>query len=159
MPITPWENRAPKLVEDEAGVISEIHNASEATQRFAGWPSFHDAEIVSLHFDRGNHLQVVQEGDWAGRIPENLSAVFRIPADPPRQPHPILVTLAFCELHEVEIEGFNYQNPIVDLVIQFEELPRVGTRCFRVDWGGSMGHEVSILCGAIAVQAIQPATP
>jgi len=158
--LEPWQQRVrDPLVEH--GAISQIANAEELIRHFGHWPPFEDAELISLDFDRGNHLAVVDRGAWNERQPEALEATFYVfnaevaPESVDRRP--ARVALVFTGLHEVTIEGLNHQNPIQGLGIHMERLDRLKTSCFRVNWGGTgMMHEVSLLCGAIEVRSLVP---
>ena len=158
--LEPWHHRVghPLVGSD---VVASISHGSDLVRHFGRWPSFEDAELVSLQFQRGNHMAVVESGDWGRRISPALDATFSVfdaeahPESSERRPAE--VTLRFSELHEVHIEGLGYQNPIQGLGIRHERLEPSGLTGFRVDWGGTgMGHEVSLLCTTIAVRSIVP---
>ena len=158
--LEPWEHRVrdPRV---EPGAVSQIANAEELIRHFGHWPPFEDAELVSLHFDRGNHLAVADRGVWNERQPPALEAVFYVfnaeVAAESADRRPAHVVLVFAELHEVTIEGLNYQNPIQGLGVHIETIGRVNASCFRVNWGGTgMSHEVSLLCSEIAVRSVAP---
>jgi hypothetical protein len=160
MTLEPWEQRvADPLVAPD--VRSQIANSEDLLRHFGRWPTFEDAELVSLQFDRGNHMAVVDRGDWDARKPETLVATFyafNAEADSDSSDRrPAHVSLLFSGLHEVQLEGLNYQNPIQGLGIHLEHVDRLRADCFRVNWGGTcMGHEVSLLCGTIAVRSVTP---
>jgi hypothetical protein len=45
------------------GIESLVQNSQKLTSAFGNWPSFHDAEVMDLHFWRGD----VKSGDWDER--------------------------------------------------------------------------------------------
>ena len=154
----PWGRRvADPLVASE--LTSQIAHSDALVRHFGRWPAFEDAELISMRFHRGNHMAVSDRGGWDQRVPPTLEAtfyVFNADADADsRERRPAHVSLVFSELHEVQIEGLNYQNPIQGLGIHLERLERLKLACFRVNWGGTgMRHEVSLLCESIAVQSV-----
>ena len=160
MGLRPWRQRVGEpLVGSE--VLSRIGNASTLVQHFGYWPSFEDAELISLEFHRGNHMEVSSSGNWDGRIPETLTAtfyVFATEADPESEGRrPAHASLAFSVLRAVSIEGLNYQNPIQGLGVHVEQVAGFRSPFFRVNWGGtSFHHEVSILCGSMSVRDLRP---
>jgi hypothetical protein len=65
----------------------------------------------------------------------------------------------FEDVDEVQINGFNHQNPIMGLSIAPAE-PLGEVRRFRVQWGGTcMQHDVSFTCGRIAVVRVVDLNP
>jgi hypothetical protein len=41
-------------------IASHIKGGEKLTSIYGGWPSFHDAEVIELHFWRGQ----MKPGDW-----------------------------------------------------------------------------------------------
>jgi hypothetical protein len=157
--LKPWDQRvADPLVSADA--LLRIASSDALVRHFGRWPSFEDAELISLEFDRGNHMAVVDRGDWDARKPETLVATFYAfnaeAAADSRDRRPAHVSLLFSDLHEAQIEGLSYQNPILGLGIHLERIERLKRDCLRVNWGGCMVHEVSLLCGGITVRSVTP---
>jgi hypothetical protein len=159
MPLQPWERRIQRpLVGPD--LVDRIAHGSDLVQHFGHWPTFEDAELISLHFHRGNHLEVAARAEWENRTPDSLEATFYVfsaevhPDSAERRP--AHVSLVFSDLHDVHIAGLSYQNPIRGLGIHMEHFEPLNSQCFRVNWGGTgMRHEVSLLCGSIAVRSVQ----
>jgi hypothetical protein len=155
-----WEERTIReLVTPEA--IAEIEGANLLIERFGEWPTFEDAEVLSLNLDRGNHWWVIQSGEWSQRIPPSLIATFYVfdgryaPEAPERKPTKVVIQ--FNEFEIFEIDGFNHQNPIVGLGINFEFSKNMNKNLFSVNWGGTgIKHEVSFSCGHIKVLSVEP---
>lgn len=144
-----------------AEVFSKIEQNQLLIERFGDWPSFHDAEVLKLVFDRGNHLQIIKTESWSDRIPESLCVQFYVfdwrygTESPPYRE--TLVTIRFEDFERFELNGFNYQNPIIGLGIQFEYSEFRRKDLFAVDWGCSaMSHEVSFSCERIIVESVEP---
>jgi hypothetical protein len=158
MRLEPWHQRvADPLVAPE--VASQIADSGHLVQHFGRWPTFEDAELVSIKFNRGNHMAVAERDDWRQRIPPTLEArfyVFNAEVGPESsERRPAEVSLQFSELHEAQIQGLGCQNPIQGLGIHIEQVESLRQACFRVNWGGA-GHEVSLLCTSIAVCSVEP---
>ena len=137
-------------------VIAAIANSNVVVERFGHWIKFEDAEVLSLSFDRGNLKQVFETGRWSDAVHPSLEAVFyvfdvsRPSGSPDRKPS--LLTLRFSKLDRFALNGFNHQNPIVELAILREHCDRLNIDLFAVDWGGSgLFHEASFTCERIEV--------
>jgi hypothetical protein len=155
-----WQDRPiPEGASDTA--ISQIEGASLLVGRFGKWPPFHDAEVLALDLDRGNHWRVIQSNAWDQRIPPSLTATFFVfdhlyAATAPERKE-TMVALRFEEFERFGIEGFNHQNPIIGLGIAFEYSTNLRKNLFAVDWGGTaLPHEVSFTCGRIRVVNVEP---
>jgi hypothetical protein len=61
--VEPWHQRvADPLVAPE--VVSQVADSGQLVRHFGRWPTFEDAELVSIEFNRGNHMAVAERGDW-----------------------------------------------------------------------------------------------
>lgn len=156
----PWPER-PIPEHTDVAIVAAIERSQLLIERFGYWPTSHDAEVLKLVFERGNHLQIVQTGAWSERIPESLVVRFyvfdwdRREETPPYRP--TFVTLRFESLERFGLEGFNDQNPIIGLGITREYSANRRKDLFAVDWGGTaMSHEVSLTCERITVQSVEP---
>ncbi|GAB6142242.1 hypothetical protein JCM14076_29710 [Methylosoma difficile] len=131
--------------------------------RFTDWPSFHDAEVLKLTFERGNHLEIIETDAWSKRIPESLTASFyvfdwRYGAESPPYRETI-VTIRFESFGRFGLDGFNYQNPIIGLGITKEYSENLKKELFAVDWGRTaLPHEVSFTCERIVIESVEPIT-
>jgi hypothetical protein len=155
-----WNQRGSKgLATAEA--IARIENRDLLIERFGGWPTFEDAEVLKLEFDRGNHWWVLESGDWSRRIPPSLVATFFVFdsrfADHAPERKPSSVSIRFEEFQEIEIEGFNHQNPVLGVGIELIYSQNLRKEQFFVDWGGcGMTHEVLFVCDRIRVLSVEP---
>src|SRR5688572_22897955 len=93
-----------------------IRNIERLTSIFGCRPSFHDAEVVWLRFDRN----ATPLGD--GPTVEALIHVFKITNEVSAegnyvlQDH-VLVHLRFARVMELKVDGFNHQNALFGLSI------------------------------------------
>ena len=130
-----------------------IRNAEAVTAIFGEWPSFHDAEIVSVYLTR--------EGESAP-ILETIIHVFKATAEVNPEGRYILknhtlVTFRFSGVREdVAIKWFNHQNVISSL--HFAANPtELGT--ITVEMPSLYGADISFTCSEVAVVSAQPCTP
>ena len=155
-----WEQRTTEnLVSPEA--LALVEGADLLIARFGEWPTFEDGEILALVFDRGNHWWVIQTEAWSKRIPPSLMATFYVSDSRHADSHPerkrSKVCIRFEEFDEFEMDGFNYQNPIVGMGITVSYSDRLKRNLLSVNWGGTaIKHEVSFLCGQIKVLSVEP---
>ena len=92
----------------------EVINGDALTERFGGWPSFHDAEVYALRLDSG------QLGDGIVRLQLDVHVFAvngRLPNGRLNFVNHTLVTLAFDEVEALEMDGFGPQNVLDDLVL------------------------------------------
>jgi hypothetical protein len=103
-------------------IESLIQDSQKLIVLFGAWPSFHDAEVVDLHFWRGD----VKRGDWDDR---NIFTVLtvKVLVLEATQPgatgagHDVVATLRFHDVSDFKMEGFNQQNMILGLSIIIKE--------------------------------------
>ena len=103
-------------------IESLIQSSQKLTAFFGGWPSFHDAEVVDLHFWRGD----IKQGDWddSNIFPVLTIKVHVLEATQQSATHAgndILATLRFHDVNDFKMEGFNHQNAILELSITVQE--------------------------------------
>ena len=76
------------------------------------WPNFHDAEVIDIHFWRGDVRP--EEGQYV--FPQIITQLELCALE-----HPFKVTFQFQDCLSVALCGFNHQNPIMDLKFGLEE--------------------------------------
>ena len=158
MTIKDWEDRRGRnQVAVEA--LSLIEGASLLTDRFGAWPSFEDAEVLSMHFERGNHERLFQTQPWGELLLPSASVVFHVSdtlyafEDPRRKAS--VVTIRFNDLAHFKMDGFNHQNPILGLSLSVEYSADLKTDLLLVNWGGTgIRHEVSLQCSNASVVSV-----
>ena len=137
-----------------SGIESSIEGSDKLTGIFGFWPSFHDAEILDLHFWRGDfepeqkryilpvltvkfHVwELTQEVDARGYL------VLR---------HHTLTTLRFHDVDEFKMEGFNHQNAIFGLSIIRQERRDGPSPFFLVEFEPAFGMTASFRCLRVEV--------
>jgi hypothetical protein len=82
----------------DKSVVSELAGAETVTQWFGGWPSFHDAEVISVFLARRG------------------SSVLRVyPYNPQK---PATVEFVLEDVTDIELHDFSCQNVIFSLDVE-----------------------------------------
>ena len=135
-------------------VLADIVGRELLIDHLGSWPTFHDYEVISI---------VLERAPWLVTATCDMRATFYVfdldkrPEDPERRQ--ALAELLFKGIDDLQVEGFNHQNPITGLSIVHDQ-SGVSWRRFRVEWGGTcMHHEVSFSCRYISVIRIVDLNP
>jgi hypothetical protein len=132
-----------------------VQNANALTQVFGYWPSFHDAEILTLYLDRGGEdgpsLEArVHVFEMTDRVDEQGRYILR---------HHTLVTLRFARVLEVEFSGFNDQNSLWELAFREVEPAEHEGRQLKVFIETNHGLSGSFLCARASVLSVEAYAP
>lgn len=143
-------------------IESSIAGSEKLTSIFGYWPSFHDAEVLELHFLRGDvrpekgvckfpsltlkiHLwALTKEVDTKGYL------VLR---------NHTLTTLRFQEVNTFEMEGFNHQNAMMSLSIKQDQQTKGHLPSFAVTIQAAFGMGAAFKCTGVEVVDANPCTP
>jgi hypothetical protein len=133
----------------------DIENAQALTRIFGYWPSFHDAEVVSMCLNR----------DGAnGPLLDVRVHVFHMTRDVDERGYFVLtnhtlVTLRFTNILLRELRWFNAQNALS--AISFEAVDPAANegRTLGVSFDPAHGVEADFLCDRIAVESVEPFAP
>jgi hypothetical protein len=141
------------------GIETKISGSENLTGIFGYWPSFHDAEIIDLHFWRGDvdpakeklvfpvltvtfHLwELTSEVDSKGHL------VLR---------HHTRCALRFHDVSDFSMEGFNQQNAIFGLSIEQGESIDGQPPLFSIIFEPAMGMGARFRCFRIEVLTAIP---
>jgi hypothetical protein len=129
---------------------NNVINLHLLVDRFGRWPSFHDAEVLSLNLNRRAPISPSCEmviHAWIMTNQVDSRGYFML------EKH-TLVTLRLEELIESQFLDFNHQNCLSDLwVVEeiFENEPAL-----RVQFPSNYGLEGSALCRRVVVVSVQP---
>ena len=126
-----------------------VKSAEILTSIFGRWPSFHDAEIVSLLLSRENEAPVLEARihvfEMTSAVDSSGKYILRNHA---------LVTFKFSGVREdVHIRCFNQQNGIAELHIYTAE---PGEPSLRVEMPSLYGVDVSFTCDTAEVLSAAP---
>ena len=131
-------------------VEDEIENAELLRNIFGGWPSFHDAEIVSMRLARGSQAPFLEAAIHLFKTTSDIDAQgFYVLAK-----H-TLATIRFSGITRCELEGFNHQNSIDGLGIQQVD----GEGRLTVRMLANNGCDARFNCDSIAVVDVSPFVP
>ncbi|MBK7393532.1 MAG: hypothetical protein IPI64_09580 [Chloracidobacterium sp.] len=130
----------------------KIEGIELLTDIFGRFPSFHDAEVVSLKMDRGDH-ESLPSLELAIHVFEMTSEV--VDKRYVLKNH-TLVTFVFQEIVDVEFEGFNHQNVLQDLSIQDIRHRQLESIKFEVTIPGIYGLDGKFMCRSIKVLSAGP---
>jgi hypothetical protein len=113
-----------------------IEGHARVAAAFGGvWPSFHDAEVHSISLERATPtgaLPTLQFVVHAWNMTDEVTAEGYY-----RLTHHHLVEFLFLDVTEVQLDGFNHQNVLSDIIIESNANPEEGFRvelehCFGV---------------------------
>ncbi|MGO9108253.1 MAG: Imm50 family immunity protein [Thermoguttaceae bacterium] len=132
-----------------------IRNNERLTSIYGRWPSFHDAEVIWMRFDRratslGNGPTVEALIHTFEMTSEVNSAGFYVLRN-----H-VLVHLRFSRVMELILDGFNHQNALLVLSIEDIRHRQMEHLNFEVKFDTSFGLEASFQCQDIEVVDVQP---
>lgn len=139
--------------------MTNIETRIEGSEKLIGifgyWPSFHDAEVIDLHFWPGDvnpeeeryifpvltvkfHLwEMTNDVDGRGYLGTRYHT---------------LSTVRFHDVYKFKMEGFNHQNPIFGLDISQQERSEGPSPVFEVIFRPvSFGVDASLTCMRIEV--------
>jgi hypothetical protein len=137
-------------------IRNQICGAERLVSVFGYWPSFHDAEVLSLGLDRranghGCHGPTLEALVHAFEMTSEVGAdghfVLR---------HHVLVHLRFRDGAELRLDGFNHQNALTGLTLtglRDREPERVG---WSVQFESAFGVDASFQCHAVEVVSVVP---
>lgn len=121
--------------------------------RFGYWPSFHDAEVLSMCFSR-EHVENGPGPSMVSRI-----HVFGVDRDNEiRFIKHCIVTLEFDGLDELELNGFNHQNAIFGLYIESNGSAN-DSSLLNVQFSPAHGVECAFRCKTARVSSIEEGIP
>jgi immunity protein 50 of polymorphic toxin system len=132
-----------------------VENAKALTDIFGRWPSFHDAEVLSIHLDRS--------GEGSPSLEARVH-VFRMNNDVDDRGYFVLtkhtlVTLRFSNIILRDLRWFNDQNSLSGLGIEQVDPAENEGRTLGVSFDSNYGVELDVLCDRITVQSVEPFTP
>ncbi len=125
---------------------------------FAPWPSFHDAEVLSMDLWRGDICP--ERNSWIGavltakiQVLEGVQPDFRHAGDD------ILVTLRFHDVSDIRLTDFNHQNAILGLTMHQEDLGEGFMPSIYVKFQQAFGVDASFRCARVEVAGVEPLQP
>jgi hypothetical protein len=140
-------------------IASLIVGSDKLSSIFDRWPSFHDAEILELHIQRGRI-------DTDAKVYEFPLLTVKIHLwlmtnDVDQKGYYVstkhtLVTMRFYDVDNLKMEGFNHQNAIFGLGIEQKNRDEGPTPYFAVDFEPSFGIDATFTCLRIEIAEAVP---
>jgi hypothetical protein len=138
-----------------------IQGSEKLVNIFGYWPSFHDAEVLDLHFWRGPVNP--EQKRWI--FPQRTLKVHLWELTREVNPqgylvldHHTLAALRFTDVGKFKMQGFNQQNSIFGLSIERREREEGSSPYFAVALEPAFGIEASFECFGIEVLDVAPWT-
>ncbi len=134
-------------------VLATIAGRELLIHHLGHWPTFHDFEVLSITIER----------PLVTTITHDLRATFLIfdlsksPDSPERKQG--TVEILFEYIDNLQIEGFNHQNPIMGLSITPADDPSSGLQVIWTGTGPGWKNDVSFTCGCITVLRVIDLNP
>lgn len=134
-----------------------IVNHKLITDWFGHWPSFHDAEVLSMHLDR----KPIEKGSGPS-LTIRVHAFEMTPEVDDRGYYKLtkhaIITLEFDGVDEVALDGFNCQNVIWQLDIE-ETVNSDKQPVLAVSLSSSFGVRCDFRCALARVKSVQAGKP
>lgn len=124
--------------------LNAIAGARELHDWFGYWPSFHDAEIISLHLNRRGSSSLLLH-TWEMTKEVNEKGFYELAKH-------VVVEIVMEDVFDLSLQGFSHQNVIFEL--GFEKIPEG----FRLSLGDCYGLSGTIDAKNIALR-LTPGKP
>jgi len=136
-----------------------IVGSEKLTSIFGRWPSFHDAEVHELHFQRG-HIDTDAKVYEFPHLTVKLH-LWLVTNDVDQKGYYVstkhtLTTMKFYDVDNFKMEGFNHQNAIFELGIEQKTRDEGPTPYFAVDFEPSFGVGATFTCLRIEIVEAMP---
>lgn len=98
------------LTDDQVDAIHDLPGAQALIEWFGRWPSFHDAEILSVSLDRtGTSCIRLHTWDLTGEVDAKGYYLLR---------NHVVVSFLLDDVADLELVGFSHQNVISGLTVE-----------------------------------------
>jgi hypothetical protein len=98
----------------------EIANKEQVIQLFGEWPSFHDAEVISIELRRGESPGQFTDLFAAIQVRKYMPANVGTAEFEMATTHDGVITLRFSSISDLSLSEFNHQNVIDDISMSQE---------------------------------------
>jgi hypothetical protein len=139
--------------------VAYVLGSEKLTGIFGRWPTFHDAEIVEFHLDRGD----VRPEDGIYDFPRLTLKIhlWEMTREVDSKgffilKHHTLAMLKFRDVDNLRLEGFNHQNAMMELLLTREERATAPSPYFAVEIPPAFGAQISFECLGIEVVNTAP---
>lgn len=137
---------------------SKIENVEALTRIFGCFPSFHDAEVLSVHLDREGH------NGFLGPTLEIKIHVFEMTGSVNEKGYYVLVnhtlaTFLFCQVSNLRFADFNGQNVIDGFSMKDAASKIEGGPALEVTFFPCYGMDLEFGCQAVKLISAEPFVP
>ncbi|HME13293.1 MAG TPA: Imm50 family immunity protein [Candidatus Acidoferrum sp.] len=135
-------------------IAALIAGSEKLAAIFGCWPSFHDAEVHELNFQRGHidtDAQIYEFPRLTVKLHHWLMTNDIDQKDYLRSIKHTLTTFKFSDVDNFKMEGFNHQNAIFGLGIEQKTREEGPTPYFAVDFEPSFGIGATFTCLRIEI--------
>lgn len=115
-----------------------VLNAEKLISIYGRWPSFHDAEVLSLSLERAGPCCVIRLASHERTRDVDDQGFYK-------KENQCLITIRFTEVEDLCVEDFNHQNVIAGIVLEQEEKMRV-----KIE--GIFGMSAEFRCAGIVIE-------
>jgi len=138
-------------------IEQKIQNSHLLTYIFGYWPSFHDAEVISIELQRAQ--EALDGPTLRARI-----YVFEMTKEVDERGYYVrknhtIVEFLFRGLDESFIKSFNHQNCLWELAISDISARQLEKLKFQVHFASSFGMEAEFKCAAIQIVQVSRTSP
>ena len=142
-----------------SNIESLIKGSEKLTESFGYWPTFHDAEVLELHFWRGR--VDADKGIYNFPVLTFRIHVWELTNEVDSEgylvlKHHTLTTLRFSDVDDFKMLGFNHQNAIMELSLTSNERANGPSPYFAVEVVAAFGMSTSFKC--LRVEVVDAAT-
>lgn len=130
-------------------VAERIENGSLVTEVYGGWPSFHDAEVKHLALAEGSTVEAAVQ---AFEITRETTEHGYLRLDNHR-----LVTLRFTGARNIELAGWDMQNPVMGISFDYLDEDEGNAR-WRIYFEGASTFGMEFECDKVTVVSVEPTT-
>jgi hypothetical protein len=143
----------------ETEVYKKIIGHEKLIEIFGHWPSFHDAEIITISLNRS--------GEDKGAGPAALIKIHVFQMSPEKRNDEkefvchchTVVTFRFANIKNLELWDFNNQNVIFSMNISGKQDAERKTHVFNVHFASSYGAGCSFECNSIEIVDLEKGMP
>ena len=139
------------------GIESKSQNVHLLTNNFGRLPSFHDAEVKSIALTRGQKREFAPELEALIHAFEMTSKVDD--TGKYELKNHSLVHFRFVGIDHLDLAGFNHQNVLQSLKIEYIDNNKDGKPKFEIEFVGIFGVDAKFSCEAIKIESVEPCSP
>jgi hypothetical protein len=142
--VTGWRNNDPHLR------LDRLINSEAVVDTYGCWPSFHDAEIHRMTFERSPSawIEVVVH---CFEITNKVTEMGYLKLEKHN-----LVTFRFDNVTNVQMQGHNRQNAIFGLSLNHDGVPAGPEMSWRVRFDAAHGADLQFSCEDAIVLCVEP---